>query len=109
MFVERAACSERNHPHKPTKHTTKQNKTTQPKKGDAAHVSCDGGRVCRPLIICDDGAPRVTDAHISKLKAGEWGFQDFLAQGLVEYVDVNEEGSALVAMYPSDCTREVRG
>lgn len=50
-------------------------------QNDAAHVSCDGGRVCRPLIICDAGVPRVTDAHIARLKAGEWGFQDFLARG----------------------------
>jgi hypothetical protein len=43
--------------------------------------SCDGGRVCRPLIICDNGVPRVTTGHINKLKAGEWGFTDFLTRG----------------------------
>jgi hypothetical protein len=43
--------------------------------------SCDGGRVCRPLIICDNGVPRVTTDHINKLKAGEWGFSDFLKRG----------------------------
>lgn len=43
--------------------------------------SCDGGRVCRPLIICDNGVPRVTTGHINKLKAGEWGFTDFLKRG----------------------------
>ena len=49
--------------------------------GDACHISCDGGRVCRPLIICDRGVPRVTNEHIGKLKAGEWGFEDFLKRG----------------------------
>lgn len=43
--------------------------------------SCDGGRVCRPLIICDDGVPRVATSHINRLKAGEWGFSDFLKRG----------------------------
>ncbi|WIA33788.1 hypothetical protein OEZ86_006901 [Tetradesmus obliquus] len=71
--------------------------------GDACHISCDGGRVCRPLIICDRGVPRVTNEHIGKLKAGEWGFEDFLKRGLIEYLDVNEESVALIAMYESQC------
>ncbi len=45
---------------------------------DACYISSDGGRVCRPLIICDRGVPRVKQEHIDKLKAGEWGFNDFL-------------------------------
>lgn len=48
---------------------------------DACYISADGGRVCRPLIICDNGVPRVRDEHIGKLKSGEWGFQDFLRAG----------------------------
>jgi DNA-directed RNA polymerase III subunit RPC2 len=48
---------------------------------DACYISADGGRVCRPLIICDSGVPRVRDEHINKLKTGEWGFQDFLRAG----------------------------
>lgn len=39
-------------------------------QNDACYVSCDGGRVCRPLIICDAGVPRVTQEHINKLKTG---------------------------------------
>jgi hypothetical protein len=31
---------------------------------DAIHLSCDGGRVCRPLIICHKGVPQVTAAHM---------------------------------------------
>ncbi len=61
------------------------------------------GRVCRPLIICDQGMPRVTANHIAKLKNGEWSFNHFLHHGLVEYLDVNEESNALVALYESKC------
>jgi hypothetical protein len=39
-------------------------------QNDACYVSCDGGRVCRPLIICDAGVPRVRQEHIDKLKRG---------------------------------------
>jgi hypothetical protein len=50
-------------------------------QNDACYISADGGRVCRPLIICDKGVPRVKQEHIDKLKRGEWGFPDFLKAG----------------------------
>ena len=31
---------------------------------DAVYLACDGGRVCRPLIVCDAGRPRVTSEHM---------------------------------------------
>lgn len=42
---------------------------------DACYVSADGGRVCRPLIICDQGVPRVRQEHITKLRSGEVGVE----------------------------------
>ena len=66
-------------------------------------ISSDGGRVCRPLIICDNGVPRVKARHIDLVKSGEWTFDDFLSNGLVEYLDVNEENDMLVALYEKDC------
>ena len=38
-----------------------------------------------------------------QLKSGEWGFSDFLRNGLVEYLDVNEENNALIALYERNC------
>lgn len=35
---------------------------------DAAYIASDNGRVCRPLIICDAGIPRLTQAHIAKVR-----------------------------------------
>ncbi|KAL4539453.1 hypothetical protein Ndes2437B_g02173 [Nannochloris sp. 'desiccata'] len=70
---------------------------------DTVHIASDGGRVCRPLIICDNGVPRVTAAHLRSLKNSEWTFTNFLANGLVEYLDVNEENDMLVALYEKDC------
>lgn len=35
-------------------------------EGPTVHIASDGGRVCRPLIICDAGVPRVTAAHTAK-------------------------------------------
>ena len=72
----------------------------------AVYISTDGGRVCRPLIICDQGVPRVTDEDLLDLKDGLRTFDDFLSYGQVEYLDVNEENNCLIAMYPRDCCKE---
>ncbi|PSC73428.1 DNA-directed RNA polymerase III subunit RPC2 [Micractinium conductrix] len=70
---------------------------------DTVQIASDGGRVCRPLIICDRGVPRVTDEHLQLLREGKWTFNTFLRNGLLEYLDVNEENNSLVALYESNC------
>ena len=37
-------------------------------------------------------------------KAGKMTFNDFLRQGLIEYIDVNEENNSLIALYERYCT-----
>ena len=34
---------------------------------ECVYIASDGGRVCRPLIICDNGKPRVTNEHTAKV------------------------------------------
>lgn len=70
----------------------------------AVQVSADSGRICRPLIIVDrvTGQPRFQESHAAAIKAGELSFDDCLAQGLVEYVDVNEENDTIIAVYEAD-------
>lgn len=68
----------------------------------AVHIASDGGRICRPLIIVENGHPRVTTEHIQQLKAGAFTFDDFLRKGLVEYLDVNEENDSYIALYESN-------
>ncbi|CAN3356845.1 DNA-directed RNA polymerase III subunit RPC2 [Diutina catenulata] len=67
----------------------------------AVHIATDGGRICRPLIIVDPATnqSRVAAEHLRRLRDGEWQFDDFLAAGLVEYLDVNEENDSLIALY----------
>ncbi|KAI0920481.1 DNA-directed RNA polymerase III subunit [Taiwanofungus camphoratus] len=65
-------------------------------------VASDGGRICRPMIIVENGKSRVTSDHILQLKKGLLTFDDFLRKGLVEYLDVNEENDSYIALYESD-------
>jgi len=66
----------------------------------SVHIATDGGRVCRPMIIIDEktAIPRLKQCHIEGLVAGTITIRDLLRQGVVEYVDVNEENNCLIAV-----------
>lgn len=70
------------------------------------NIASDGGRVCRPYIIVKDGKPKVTDQHIQELVQGFRSFEDFLHDGLVEYLDVNEENDCAISLYEKEITKE---
>ncbi|GIQ83201.1 DNA-directed RNA polymerase, subunit 2 [Kipferlia bialata] len=62
------------------------------------YIATDQGRTCRPLIICENGASRLTLKMLDDVVAGYKSWDDLMANGVVEYLDVNEENGALVAM-----------
>ena len=70
----------------------------------AVHIATDGGRVCRPLIIVDEetSLPRLKQIHIEGLAMGTLHIRDLLRQGIVEYVDCNEENNTLIAVTERD-------
>lgn len=70
------------------------------------NIASDGGRVCRPYIIVKNGKPKVTDQHIQELVQGFRSFEDFLHDGLVEYLDVNEENDCAISLYEKEITKE---
>ncbi len=66
-------------------------------------VSCDGGRLCRPLIVVDgEGNPALRQGHCEELARGVRTFDDCLADGLVEFLDVCEEDGCLLALSEED-------
>lgn len=44
----------------------------------AIYVASDGGRLCRPLIIVENGIPRFKTKHMKMLDDAEMNFLDFL-------------------------------
>ncbi|KAK2746225.1 DNA-directed RNA polymerase III core subunit ret1 [Myotisia sp. PD_48] len=66
---------------------------------NAVHISTDDGRICRPLIIVENKRSKVTARNLGSLRSGNIDFDDFLSQGLVEYLDVNEENDSNIAVY----------
>ena len=44
----------------------------------------------RPLIIVENGKSKISQRDIQDLSMGLKDFNDFLREGLIEYLDVNE-------------------
>ena len=72
---------------------------------NAVHIATDEGRICRPLIIVEKAKSKVNTRSLHSLRKGVIGFDDFLSQGLVEYLDVNEEDDSNIAMYEVDINK----
>ncbi|KAJ3280249.1 DNA-directed RNA polymerase III core subunit ret1 [Borealophlyctis nickersoniae] len=66
------------------------------------NISCDGGRVCRPLIIIDKGVPLVEAPDIHAIIHGVKRFDDLVKEGKVEYLDTNEETDTDIAVYENE-------
>lgn len=66
------------------------------------YINTDGGRLCRPYIIVTNGRPLVEQYHIDELNSDLRKFEDFLNDGLIEYLDVNEENDSFIAYQESE-------
>jgi len=65
---------------------------------NSIYIASDGGRLVRPLIIVEKQKSKITQQHITDLSTGLKDFNDFLREGLIEYLDVNEQINALIAL-----------
>ena len=65
---------------------------------NSINIASDGGRLVRPLILVEKGQLKLKQSHIEDLVLGLKDFNDFLREGIIEYLDVNEENNALIAL-----------
>ncbi|KAF1961503.1 DNA-directed rna polymeras-like protein III subunit [Byssothecium circinans] len=66
------------------------------------HIATDEGRICRPMIVVENGRSKITARYLKALRKGTMEFEDFLTRGLVEYLDVNEENDSNIAINETD-------
>ncbi len=68
------------------------------------YINCGEGRVRRPLITVENGIPRLKSEHIERMRSGEWLWEDLVKNGIVEYIDAEEEENLYVALGYDDVT-----
>jgi DNA-directed RNA polymerase II subunit RPB2 len=82
-------------------------------------IYTDAGRLSRPLfIVGNDQKLIIKKSHINRLKGFDlqgnllpdeqqgYGWDNLLADGLIEYIDTEEEETTMIAMKPSDLALE---
>ncbi len=69
-------------------------------------ISIEPGRALRPLIIVENGSPKIKNEHLIRLEQGEMTWDNLLEEGIIEYLDASEEEGALVAVYEEEVTPE---
>ena len=74
------------------------------------HISTEGGRLIRPLIIIENNKSLATEEILNKLNSNELEWDDLLfgKHVCVEYLDVAEENTAMIAMNPEDLDANLR-
>ena len=65
---------------------------------NSINISCDSGRLIRPYIRVENGKPLVTSNDLNLLQKESITFRSLVKCGKIEYLDVNEENNALIAL-----------
>ncbi|TLZ72420.1 MAG: DNA-directed RNA polymerase subunit B [Methanobacteriota archaeon] len=65
-------------------------------------INCDEGRIRRPLMVVKDGHLVFSRKHVDELKMGRLRFSDLVRNGIVEWIDAEEEEDTFIAIYPYD-------
>nr|ARQ21501.1 RNA polymerase subunit B' [Saliphagus infecundisoli] len=65
-------------------------------------VNADAGRARRPLLVVENGEPRITSAEIEAVRNGDMEFEELVEQGYIEFIDAEEEEDIYVAVDEDD-------
>lgn len=70
--------------------------------GNDLRLNTEGGRLCRPLFIVENGRVKLTVEILKRMSS----WRELLEQGYIEYIDVEESESCLIAFYPDDLAND---
>jgi DNA-directed RNA polymerase subunit B' len=67
-------------------------------------INADAGRARRPLLVVENGEPRISEAEIEAVADGELTFEELVEMGYVEFIDAEEEEDIFVAVEEEELT-----
>jgi len=70
------------------------------------YINTDAGRVQRPLIVVENGKPRVSEEDLRRLSEAKITWHDLVKEGKLEYLDPEEEENAFIAINESELTKQ---
>jgi DNA-directed RNA polymerase subunit B' len=70
------------------------------------YINTDAGRVQRPLIVVENGKPLIKEEHLKKLSEGKLTWDKIVKEGLIEYLDPEEEENALIAINEEEISKD---
>jgi len=69
-------------------------------------VSCDSGRLRRPLAVVEKGKLLLTKKYLSDIEEGKKKWMNLINEGIVEYIDAEEEENTLIALREENITSD---
>ena len=69
-------------------------------------INCDEGRLRRPLLTVEKGKLKMSKKHMENLRNGKMSKDTLLQEGLLEWVDAEEEEDCLIGIDDKDLTPE---
>ncbi|MDG6225768.1 MAG: DNA-directed RNA polymerase subunit B [Candidatus Thermoplasmatota archaeon] len=69
-------------------------------------VNCDEGRVRRPLFVVENGQLKLTERMRESLHERKLTWEDLVQQGIIEYIDAEEEEDLFIAIDEEHLTDE---
>jgi len=70
------------------------------------YINTDAGRVQRPLLVVEEGKLKLKEEQFKAVKEGKMHWHDLVREGLIEYLDAEEEENVLIATKEEEITKE---